>query len=102
MIIEKEREAGKILEEAKVQADRIKQETQEKAEEVFNKAYEQIIAEAKLKSIELQKKAKEARARAHEADAILRRAEEQIKEIQMRAKKKFEEAVNVALGEIIS
>ena len=100
--MEKEKEAGKILEEAKAQAARIEQAVREKAKEAFNEAYEQTIADAKRKASELKKKAMEVRARAHEAEMILRKAEGQTNKIRVRAKSKFEEAVSIAFGEITS
>jgi len=102
LIVDKEKEVGRILEEAKQQADRIRREAQEKREEIFEETYNQIIAETKRKSIELNEKATEARRRACDVETILRRAEKQIREIQARTRERFERAVNFVISEMIS
>ena len=98
--MDKEQEASKIVQEALVQAEKIKNEAKEKAEEVYKKTYEQTVAKAKRKSIELKKRAKEDAE--HETAIFLPHAREQIKKTRRKAEKKFGEAVNAVLNEILS
>lgn len=100
IIMEGESEAKKILEAANIQAEEIKRKAEEKAEEVYKEAYEETIAEAERRSMEMKKRARDDAEL--EAQSILHHAEEQIKEIQVIARKKFDEAVNAILGEIMS
>ena len=100
MVIDEEREANKIVQEAKAQAEKIKNEAQEEAEEIHRKTYDKIVAEAKRRFAELKKQAKESAER--EAEIFLRQAEDQINEIQTKAKKKFGGAVNATLDKILS
>ncbi len=102
LIKEKEKEASRIIEEAKLQADRIYEEAKAKAGEVYNQAYEQRITEARNKSLELERKARDALAQAQEAKGILRKTQNQIKHIHKKAEENFEEAIDAALSEIIS
>lgn len=99
-ILEGESEGRKILEDANDQTEKIKREGQEKAEAIYKKAYEEAIADGERKSMDIKKNArKDAEL---EAESILHRAEEQIKEIQVKARKNFDAAVNTILDEIIS
>jgi len=99
-VLDNEREAEKIRLEAREQAKKIKKETQEKAENVYGATYQETIAEAKRKSIEIKEQAKiDAESR---AQIFLRRAKKQKKKVRIDAEKKFDEAVNVALNEILS
>lgn len=99
-VLEKEREAEKIRLEAREQAEKIEKEAQEKAKEVYRETCQETIAEAKRKSIEIKEQAEiDAESR---AQIFLRRAKKQKKKIRIDAEKKFDEAVNVALNEILS
>lgn len=99
-VLEKEREAEKIRLEAREQAEKIEKEAQEKAENVYGATYQETIAEAKRKSIEIKEQAKiDAESR---AQIFLRRAKKQKKKIRIDAEKNFDEAVNAALNETLS
>ena len=99
-VLDKEREAEKILLEAKEQAEKLKKEAQEKAEEVYRKTYQETIAQAKRKSIEIKEKARIDAER--DAQIFLKRAEKQKKKILKDTEKKFSEAVNTVLHEILT
>ena len=99
-VLDNEREAEKIRVQAREQARKIKKESQEKAENVYGATYQETIAEAKRKSIEIKEQAKiDAESR---AQIFLRRAKKQKKKVRIDAEKKFDEAVNAALNEILS
>ena len=99
-VLEKEREAEKIRLEAREHAEKIKKVAQEKVAEVYREIYQETIAEAKRKSIEIKEQAKiDAESR---AQIFLRRAKKQKKKIRIDAEKKFDEAVNATLNEIAS
>ena len=87
----REREAERILLEAKEQAEKMKKEAQEKAEEVYRETYQEIIAQAKRKSVEIKEKARMDAER--DAQVFLKRAEKQKKEILKETEEKFGEAV---------
>lgn len=94
-----EKEARRILDEANIQAEGIRREAKRKAEAAYEDAYEKAIAETKRKSGELkQKKMDEAEL---EAENFLHRAEEQIEEIRAKAEKRFDDAVNAVMNEIL-
>ena len=95
-----EMEARRIVEKATVQAEKIEQEIREKLEAIYNKAYEEAAADAKLRSLELRKKMMEDAKR--EAEGVIRDAEKQIKEIQVKSRENFYEVINAILGEITS
>jgi vacuolar-type H+-ATPase subunit H len=99
-VIDKEREADKIVQEAKAQAEKIRNGAQKRTETVYRKTYEQIVSKAERRSTELKKQVKESAER--EAEIFLRDAKEQMQEIQTQAEKKFGEAVNTVLEEILS
>jgi flagellar biosynthesis/type III secretory pathway protein FliH len=99
-VLDKEREAEKIRLEAREQAEKIEKEAQEKVAEIYREIYQETIAEAKRKSIEINEQAKiDAESR---AQIFVRRAKKQKKKIRIDAEKKFDEAVNAALNEILS
>ena len=99
-VLDNERKAEKIRLEAREQAEKIRKEAQEKAANVYGETYREIIAEVKRKSIEIKEQAKiDAES---EMQAFIRQAEKQKEKIRIDAEKKFDEAVNIALNEIIS
>lgn len=90
----------KILEEANIQAEKIKQEAEEKLVEVYRESYEEATAEAECRSVEL---VNEARGNAErEAKNILRTADRRIEEVQEKARKNFDTAVDFILNEFTS
>lgn len=95
-----EKEAQRIIDEANSQAEKIRIETERKVEDVYRSVYNETVAEARRKSLELEKKAKE-KAEV-EGESFLRNAEKQVKEVRTRAEKRFEEAVDTVLNEILS
>ena len=99
-VLANEREADKIRLKAREQAGKIEKEAQEKAEEVYRKTYQETIAEAKRRSIEIKEQAKiDAESK---AQIFLGRAKQQKEKTRIAAGKKFDEAVNAALNEILS
>ena len=99
-ITDAEMEARKIVETATVQAEKIKQEVRERLAEIYNEAYEEATAEAKIRSLDLKKKLMEDAKR--EAEGVLRDAEKQINEIQVKARENFNEVIDAIVGEITS
>ena len=99
-VLDNEREAEEIRLEARGQAKKIRKEAQEKAENVYGATYRETIAEAKRRSIEIKEQAKiDAES---EMQIFIRQAEKQKKKIRIDAEKKFDEAVNATLNEILS
>ena len=99
-VLEKEREAEKIIQDARNQAEQIKVDAQKKAEEVSKNTYQKTIADAKQKSVEIKESARtDAEA---EAQIFLKRAEKLKKKIRTLGEKKFDEAVDSILHEIMS
>ena len=93
-------QAEKIIVEAKERAGILLTKAQEKAEEVYKKTYQEIIAQAREKSIKIKDQAKiEAES---EAEIFYKRAKKQKEKIRMDAEKKFEDAVKTILHEILS
>jgi len=99
-VLEKEREAEKIIKEAKEQAEKIRKNAQEKAEAVYRETYQNTIAEAKRKSIEIKEQAK--KIAESEAQIFIKRAEKLKKKILVSADQKLSEAVDSILNEILS
>ena len=98
--MEKEREAEKIIQDARNQAKQIKLNAQKKAEEVSKKTYQKTIDDVKQKSVEITEKARsEAEA---EAQIFLKRAEKMKKKIRNLGEQKFDDAVDSILHEIMS
>jgi vacuolar-type H+-ATPase subunit H len=98
--LEKEREAEKIIKDARNQAEQIKLNAQKEAEEVSKKTYQKTIDDAKQKSVEIKEKARnDAEA---EAQIFLKRAEKMKKKIRNLGEQKFDEAVDSVLHEIMS
>ena len=99
-VLDKEREAEKIILKAREHAEKIKKEAQEKVAEVYREIYQETIAKAKRKSIEIKEQAKmDAES---EMQTFIRQAEKQKEKIRINAEKKFDDAVNAVLNEIIS
>jgi vacuolar-type H+-ATPase subunit H len=98
--LEKEREAEKIVNEAKEKAKRIIENAEEEAKELYKGIYQKTIDQAKSES----KKIKDKTKKIAESDAqiFLETAEEKKERIRKLAKKNFERAVNHALNEILS
>jgi len=99
-VLETEREAEKIIQEAKEQAEKIRKNAQEKAETVYKETYQNVIAEARCKSIEIKEQAK--KDSESEAQIFIKRAEKLKKKILVNAEQKFSEAVDFILNEILS
>ena len=99
-VLEKEREAEKIILDAREQADNIKKRAQEKAEVVYKQTYKKTIDEAKRKSLKIKEHAKtDAES---EAQIFVKRAEKLKKKILVDAEQKFSGAVDLVLKEILS
>ena len=97
--MEKEREAEKLILEAEEQAEKTKNNAQEKAETVYIEMYQEIIDEAKRKSIKMKDQAKtDAES---EAQIFIKNAEKQKKKLLAITELKFGEAVNSILTEIL-
>jgi F0F1-type ATP synthase membrane subunit b/b' len=99
-VLEKEREAEKIIQESKEQAEKIRKNAQEKAEAVYRETYQDTIAEARRKSIEIKEQAK--KDAESEAQIFIKRAEKLKKKLLVSAEQKFSEAVDSILNEILS
>ena len=100
MVLEKKMQAKKIMIEAKEKAEALLTEAQEEAEEVYKKTYQETIAQAKEKSIEIKDRAKmEAES---EGQIFLERSKKQKEKIRMDTEKKFDNAVKTTLNEILS
>ena len=99
-VLEKEREAEKIINQAKEQAEKIRKNAQEQAEFVYRETYQETIADARRKSIEIKEHAKEIAE--SEAQIFIKRAEKLKKKLLVSAEQKFSEAVDSILNEILS
>ncbi len=99
-VLEKEREAEKIIQEAKKQANKIRNNAREKAETVYRETYQATIAEARRKSIETKQQAKEIAE--SEAQIFIEHAEKLKKKILVNAEQKFSEALDFVINEILS
>lgn len=100
VVLEKEREAEKIIQNAKEQAEKIRKNAQEKAESVYRETYQDTIAEARRKSIEIKERAK--KDAESEAQIFVKRAETLKKKILISSEQKIGEAVDSILNEILS
>ena len=100
MIRDAEKEAEKIIDDAKFQADRIKQKTDDEIMDIYRATYKENLAEATKRS---EKLIKDSRAKAeHELKNIPNSFEKQIVKIQRKAKKNFGSAVDFVFHEITS
>ena len=95
-----ERESGKIVDVAKTQAEDIRRKTEENLGAVYRKTFDQSIVEAKRGTAELVQKTKENVKR--EVNKILQTNQIQIEELQKKANKNFEKAVDFVVNEIVS
>ena len=100
VVLDKEREAEKIMQKAKEQAEKIRKNAQEKAEAVYRETYQNTITEARRKSIEIKELAK--KDAESEAQIFVKRAETLKKKILVSTEEKFGEAVDSILNEILS
>ncbi len=100
MIRDAEKEAGKIIADAKFQADRIKQKTDDEILAIYRTTYKENLEEAKKRSEKLIKDAREKAE--HELKNIPNSFETQIGKIQRKAKKNFGSAVDFVFHEITS
>lgn len=98
-IKEKEIEAKKIIEEALAQAEKIKREAELIALQEYEKAYKSAMGSFKQKIAEL--KEQMAESINLEVKNILSKAEEKAKEIEIRAKSRFDDAVETILNDIL-
>ena len=99
-VLDNEREAEKIQQEAKELAEKLRKEAQEKAEEIYRTTYQEIIDQAKNESIKIKDTAKIDAER--ETQIFLKRAKKQKIKISKEIEQKFIEAVNAVLGEILT
>lgn len=100
MVLDKEREAEKLVLEAEDKAEKIRTSYQEKAEMVYRETYQETISEAKRKSFEIKEKTrKDAES---EAKNFITRAEKIKKKVSADAQEKFDEAVDFILHAILS
>ena len=99
-VLEKEREAEKIIQQAKEKADKIRKNAQKKGETVYMETYQRTIAEARRKSMEIKEHAKQIAE--SEAQIFIKRAEKLKKKILASAEQKFCKAVDSVLDEILS
>jgi len=99
-VLEKEREAEEIIQQAKEQAERIRKNAQEMSETVYKETYQETISEARRKSIEIKEQAKQIAE--SEAQIFIKRAEKLKKKILATAEQKFCTAVDSILNEILS
>ena len=99
-VIEKEKEAEKIILDAKAQAERLRKQAQKKGEEIYGEIFRGAIAQAKHRSIEIKEQARIDAER--DAQIYLKRAEREKKQISKDTEEKFGEAVNTVLIEILT
>ncbi len=100
MVRDAERETKKIIDEAKFQAERIKQKTEEELMEIYRSTYQEHLAEATYRSEKIVKAAK-VKAE-HELKNLPNLFDEQIEKVQEKARKNFESAVDFIFYEITS
>jgi len=99
-ILYDEKGIAEILNGANAEAQRIREEGEEKARKAFTEAYEDAIARAEQEAAQLIKSAKDDAIR--ESDSMLQEAEQQTRDLQAKARKNFDKAVGAVLGEILS
>src|SRR3990170_4562957 len=88
--------AIRIIEEATAEVEKIKQEAAQKGLSVYEEAYNAVISQAGQKAIDVKRKTAEEAER--ELEKILYHAEEQAKEIEAKAEKNFERAVDAVFN----
>jgi vacuolar-type H+-ATPase subunit H len=100
MIVVREGEAAKILDAAKAEAQRIRREAEEKVPKIHVGAYEEAIGAAEQEAAELKKSATK---RAElETKSILQETEQEIRNLQEKAKSNLGAAVKAVLADILS
>jgi vacuolar-type H+-ATPase subunit H len=98
-IKEKNIEAKRIIEDAKAQAEEMKEKAQQKSSKVYEITYNRFWEKANQEALELTREA--ARATEIEIEKIRSSSENAAKEIEEKAKKNFEEAVECALNIVL-
>lgn len=98
-IVEAEKQAAEILNEANIRAQKIKGEAEENVQKAFTEAYEEAIATAEKEAAHLRKTARENAER--EVESALGEVEQQIRDMQSKARKNLDEAANAVLAEIL-
>jgi vacuolar-type H+-ATPase subunit H len=98
-IVEAEREATEMLNNADLKVNDIKKEAEKKAKEVFSETYDNAVVAAEQEAEELKKKAKDLAE--FEAKSSKHGAEEKIKLLQGKASKNLDKAVDIVLEEIL-
>lgn len=99
-VLEKEREAEQIIFDAKEQAELLIKKAQEKSELVYKKTYNKTIDEAKLKAAKIKEEAK--KDGESKAQVFIENAEQLKKKFAISAEKRFDEATNKILHEILT
>ena len=99
-VLETERKAEKIIEIARKQAEKIRNNAQENSQQVYSKTYQNTIDEARRKSVEIKEQAKQDGM--NKAQVFVKQAKKQKKELVVLADQNFTEAVNYILKEILS
>ncbi|MCW8801862.1 MAG: hypothetical protein OQK81_00735 [Candidatus Bathyarchaeota archaeon] len=99
-VLEKEREAETIVNNARKIAQKIETETEEKAELVYKQTYQETIEQAKQEAILLKEHAK--KDAESNAQSYVINAEKTKKKLVAMAEQNYDEAVNMVLEEILS
>lgn len=99
-VLEKEREAEQIIFDTKEQAELLIKKAQEKSELVYKKTYNKTIDKAKQKARKIKEKAK--KDGESNAQVFIEKAENLKKKFSISAKKRFNEATNKILQEILT
>ena len=92
-------EAKRIIDDATAEVIKIKQEAAQKGLSAYEEAYKAAISQAGQKAIDVKRKTAEEAER--ELEKLLSHAEEQAKEIEAKAEKNFERAVNAVLDMVL-
>jgi len=100
LIKEKQQEAKKIIKDASIEAEKIKQGLLQKSVAANNEGYLAEITKAEKKADELLKTG--ISGIDQEIKQILITAEQQVKEIEIKAKRNFEKAVNDVVDMMLS
>jgi len=98
-IKEKHLVAKKIVEEAMAQAEKLKNEIEQKGIIEYEEAYRTTLNQAKQKAVALKRKAEEEAE--HELNKFLAKAEDQAKRIEVKASKNFDTAVSSVLNMVL-
>ena len=99
-VLEKEREAEKIVIEARKKAKTIETAAQEQAGSVYKETYEKAINEAKQKAAEIKEQAK--KEAETEAQIFVKNSEKLKKELTTSAEQNFGEAVERVLQQLLT